>query len=207
MTRRYLPVSLLGMDANTLSSDLTRNRLVLAADDLFYGQGIAATSVDAVVAHAGLSKPTLYRYFPSKDLLVEAYLSRRDQQHRAALEAVLARHPAGSTARLLAVFDWLEEWHASGVFRGCAFARAAAEIDRPGHPATHVILGRKVWLRSRLRGLAREAGLAAPVQLGDALMLLVEGATTTAFVEEDTGAARKARRVARALLSLPSGRD
>jgi AcrR family transcriptional regulator len=190
------------MTTQRATVDHTRQRIVLAASELFYRQGIAATGVDAVVAHAGLSKPTLYRYFPSKDHLVEAYLVHRDQENRAALESVLSRHPDGSIERLLAVFDWLHEWHNSSTFRGCAFVRAASEIDRLDHPATEIIRSRKTWLRSRLRALAREAGIAVPVQFGDALMLLVEGATTTAFVEGDLRAARKAQRVAQALITL-----
>jgi AcrR family transcriptional regulator len=190
------------MTTQRATVDHTRQRIVLAASELFYRQGIAATGVDAVVAHAGLSKPTLYRYFPSKDHLVEAYLVHRDQENRAALESVFSRHPDGSIERLLAVFDWLHEWHNSSTFRGCAFVRAASEFDRSDHPATEIIHSRKTWLRSKLRALAREAGIAVPVQFGDALMLLVEGATTTAFVEGDLQAARKAQRVAQALITL-----
>lgn len=190
------------MTTQRVPVDRTRQRIVQAASELFYEHGIAATGVDAVVAHAGLSKPTLYRYFASKEHLVEAYLTQRDLENRAALEEVLARHSAGSIERLLAVFDWLHEWHNASTFRGCAFARAASEIDRPNHPATEIIHSRKTWLRSRLRTLAREAGIAVPVQFGDALMLLAEGATTTAFVEGDHQAARKAQRVAQALITL-----
>ena len=108
----------------------TRNRIVEAANDLFYGHGIAVTSVDDVVAHAGVSKPTLYRYFPSKGHLIAAYLVLRDQINRDALEAAVARHEAGTLDRLLAVFDWLDAWHRSPTYRGCAFARASAATSR-----------------------------------------------------------------------------
>lgn len=183
----------------------TRQRIVEAADDLFYQQGIAATSVDAVVAHAALSKPTLYRYFPSKESLVAAYLGERDLSNRVALEAVLGEQTGQPVDRLLAVFDWLDQWHHESSFRGCAFARTASEFDRGSSLVAGAIRTRKRWLRARLHQLAVEAGIPVPVQFGDALMLLVEGATTTAFVEGDLQAARKAKRVARALVTMFDG--
>lgn len=179
----------------------TRQRIIAAASDLFYRDGISATGVDAVVARAHLSKPTLYRHFPSKELLVEAYLIERDRLNREALESVLARHD-DPTDRLLAVFDWLGEWHNEPEFHGCAFARAAAELDSEAAGAFAVIRARKTWLRSRLLALCKEAQIPVPVQFSDALMLLVEGATTTAFVEGDKQSALKAKRVARALITL-----
>lgn len=189
------------MAATSARSNGTRQRIVEAANDLFYAHGIAVTSVDDVVARAGVSKPTLYRYFPSKGHLIAAYLVLRDQINRDALEAAVSRHHPGTRDRLLAVFDWLDEWHQSPTYRGCAFARAAAEFDRDGHPADEIIRERKLWLRERLRDLAAEAGVSDVAATAGAFMLLVEGANTTAFVEGDLQAAGKARGAARALLA------
>jgi AcrR family transcriptional regulator len=185
-------------------TERTRQRIVEAADDLFYRQGISATSVDAVVEHAGLSKPTLYRYFPSKESLVVAYLGVRDVRNRSALESTVAEHQE-PVDRLLAVFDWLDRWHHEPSFRGCAFARTASEYDPHTPLISNAIRTRKQWLRGRLHQLAVEASIPVPVQFGDAMMLLVEGATTTAFVEGDLQAARKAKRVARALIAMFNG--
>jgi AcrR family transcriptional regulator len=60
------------------SSDPTRARILSAANNLFYAEGIRAVSVDAVAAKAGLTKKTLYYHFRSKDDLVAAYLAARD---------------------------------------------------------------------------------------------------------------------------------
>src|ERR1043166_3929511 len=51
-----------------------RDRIVAAACDLFYRDGIRAVGVDAIAAAAGTNKMTLYRHFASKDELVAAYL-------------------------------------------------------------------------------------------------------------------------------------
>src|SRR5918996_471952 len=54
-----------------------QERILETADRLFYGQGIRAVGVDTIAAEVGISKRTLYNYFPSKDELIVAYLSRR----------------------------------------------------------------------------------------------------------------------------------
>src|SRR5947207_15195498 len=52
-------------------------RILAAADRLFYHHGIRAVGVDAVAAEAGVSKRTLYNYYASKDDLIAAYLVAR----------------------------------------------------------------------------------------------------------------------------------
>ncbi|MEP4196127.1 MAG: helix-turn-helix domain-containing protein, partial [Aliishimia sp.] len=56
-----------------------KDRILDAANRLFYSEGIRAVSVDAIAAKADLTKKTLYYHFKSKDDLVAAYLASRDQ--------------------------------------------------------------------------------------------------------------------------------
>src|ERR1700761_6973884 len=97
-----------------------QERILATADRLFYSQGIRAVGVDTVAAEVGISKRTLYNYFPSKDLLIAAYLARRyvypKYTDRPALEQIL-----GS-------FDWMERWFGSEKFRGCPFVNAVTEL-------------------------------------------------------------------------------
>lgn len=58
----------------------TRDRLLAAADELFYSNGISSTGVDAVISRAQVSIGSLYNNFGSKDNLVMAYLETRDQR-------------------------------------------------------------------------------------------------------------------------------
>jgi AcrR family transcriptional regulator len=53
-----------------------RQRLLLAASELFYRDGISATGVDALTEAAKVAKATFYRHFPSKDDLVMAWLQQ-----------------------------------------------------------------------------------------------------------------------------------
>ena len=177
----------------------SRDRLITAAAKLFYHQGIHKTSVDAVVAEAGLTKPTLYQHFPSKDELVAAVAQYRSDNWRAAIEERVeaATNPMD---RLLAVFDFLDDFLAGRPFRGCALVNTAIEILNPSDPSRTIARRNKEENRQRLQRLAREARLAQPEALAAALSLLFEGAVVTAHVENDPAAGRAAREAAQRLI-------
>lgn len=173
-----------------------RDRLLDAAATLFYSKGIATTGVDRVVALANVSKPTLYSQFRSKDELITAVLERRHLERMASLESWVRASSKNPKDRLLAVFDWLDAWHAGEGGRGCAFISVAAEIVNPSHPAREIARRQKDSMRKYLAQLAREANLSLPEQLGADLMLLVDGANARVLVEGDLKAAADARRLA-----------
>src|SRR5712691_3015747 len=114
----------------TLDRRSARERLLAAADELFYEEGVHTVGIDRVIEHAGVAKATLYSAFGSKDELIRAYLTRRHQVWRERVAAKLETYDA-SRDRLLGVFDWLSEASAHPGFHGCAFMNASAE-DRPG---------------------------------------------------------------------------
>jgi AcrR family transcriptional regulator len=177
----------------------TRERILEAASPLLYRQGMRGVGVDALVAATGLAKATVYRHFASKDLLVEAFLRRRDVRWRAWLEGAVEERAAG-VPPVLAVFDALGDWFSSEDFRGCAFINAAAEITGPDHPALDAVREHKRLLRDYLRGLVDGPDAAGADALADALLLLVEGAIVTAQIERSPAAAARARRAAAALM-------
>ena len=53
------------------------DRILRAASEMFYREGIRAVGVDAIAAEADVTKKTLYEKFGSKDRLVAAYLRAR----------------------------------------------------------------------------------------------------------------------------------
>jgi AcrR family transcriptional regulator len=61
-----------------------RQRILNAASELFYLEGINATGVERVASKASVSKRTLYQHFPSKTTLAEEYLRRLRQDTGAA---------------------------------------------------------------------------------------------------------------------------
>lgn len=152
-----------------------RERLLAAAAELFYEQGIAATGVDAVLARAGVSPSTLYAHFPGKDALVAAYLEERHQVWVATWDEVLAEL-TDPVERLLSVFDAVARYRArEGTRRGCAFLAAATELP-VGHPGQRWLEADSRLLADRLRELAVAAGLEDAEVVAAGLLLLYDGA-------------------------------
>ncbi|NMH99526.1 TetR/AcrR family transcriptional regulator [Pseudonocardia acidicola] len=181
----------------TLEPDVSQ-RLLDAAERLFYARGVQAVGIDAVVAEAGVATKTLYAHFGSKDGLVEAYLRRRDQRWLNWLRGAVAAAEPGP-ARVLAVFDALGEWFGEPAYNGCAFINVAGELA--ASPAARATArDHKLALRALLNEVAAGAGVADPAVLAERLMLLVEGAIVTAHVEGDADAALRGRSAAEALL-------
>src|SRR5213082_2236624 len=153
-----------------------RERILQAARELFYRDGINAVSVDAIAAAAGTNKMTLYRHFSSKDELVAAYLSQLAEEGEGLWDKAQSAHPGNADAQLRYMLKRASEFAAEGRGRGCALANAAVELAEPRHPARRVIEAHKRRQRERLVELVRAAGYAKPQQLADELFLLVEGA-------------------------------
>lgn len=101
-----------------------RDRILLTAHDLFYRHGIRATGIDLVIAESGVAKVTFYRYFPSKNHLIRAYLDYRHQHWLAWFKETIAHH--GQDVDALA--PTLAEWFQNPEFRGCAFINTVGEL-------------------------------------------------------------------------------
>ena len=101
-----------------------RERILNAAHDLFYREGVRATGIDRVIAESGVAKLTFYRQFASKDELILAFLDFRHERWMAWFTDALARH-GGTPA---AIAPTLAEWFAGEDFRGCAFLNSVGEL-------------------------------------------------------------------------------
>ncbi|MEU0810652.1 TetR/AcrR family transcriptional regulator [Streptomyces sp. NPDC005970] len=185
----------------TVDLEATKERVLDAAEELYYGRGVQAVGMDAVRTASGVSLKRLYQLYPSKSALVEAYLRRRD----ARLLDGLARYveavpgpPEKRFARLSAVFDWLYEWFGEPDYRGCAFINSYGELGATTPEVAAAARAHKEAFRQYVAGLVAAAGLPAP--LAAHLALLAEGAITTAAISGSPEPAREAREAARVLM-------
>jgi AcrR family transcriptional regulator len=176
-----------------------RDRLLDAADELFYAEGIHTVGIDRVIERAGVAKASLYSCFGSKDELIRAYLENRHEIRRRRLLAGLERYD-NPTDRLLGVFDVLAEMAVDAGFRGCAFYNASAE-SAPGGVVDEVSTANRAWTRGLFTELARDAGAHDPALLTEQLMVLYDGATAGARMDRRAAAAVTARGVAAALVA------
>ena len=158
-----------------------RDRLLAAADELFYEEGVHTVGIDRVIEKAGVAKATLYSAFGSKDALVRAYLTGRHERRKERITTRLATCD-DPRERLLAVFDLLGETLAQPGFHGCAFVNASAESG-PGSGAEQATVEYRAWTRELFTGLARDAGAPDPAALAHQLQLLYDGANISARLD------------------------
>jgi len=159
-----------------------RERILAAADRLFYGRGVRAVGVDRLVDEAGVTRVTFYRHFPSKNHLVNAYLAGRLQGDRNRVEQLRAAHPDDPGAVLAALADILVLEMAAPGFRGCPFANVTAEYGDDVHPALPVAEQHQAWLLETVSGLLRELGHARPDIVAEQLVMIRAGAMALSAV-------------------------
>jgi AcrR family transcriptional regulator len=186
------------MPKTEVASPSARERLLAAADELFYQEGVQTVGIDRIISHAGVAKASLYNIFGSKEELVRAYLTRRHAGTSERISRALTRFRT-PRERLLGVFDTQGELFTDPVFNGCAFVAASAEAP-PDGAVQHATEAYRDWVRTLFTSLAEEAGVADPGTLARQLHLLYDGAALSARMDHDRAAATTARAAAAALL-------
>ena len=169
---------------------------------MFYQEGIRAIGVDTIVEQSGVGKATLYRHFPSKDDLIAAYLEQEDRQWWQWFEEVIKPHEGSPKAQLLAFFEACMQRLTQPGFRGCAFLNALAEFAEADHPAHQYALAHERAFRERLSQLSRAAGACDPEQLADQLLLVCNGALTSASLFETASPVLQLQTIAAHLIDL-----
>src|SRR5260370_170925 len=94
-----------------------REKILETACRLFYEHGLHATGIDTIVAQSGVTKMTLYKYFPSKQDLILAVLQRRDEEWRRWFQQTVETSADKPADRLLAMFDTLQSWFEQDEFK------------------------------------------------------------------------------------------
>ncbi|NGP06010.1 helix-turn-helix transcriptional regulator [Rhodococcus sp. 14C212] len=176
-----------------------RERILAAAAELFYVEGINATGVELIATKAEVSKRTLYKHFPSKTVLVERYLEQ------AGLflpdPANSGKDTDGPRARLIALFE-IPEYGGSHM-RGCPFHNAAVEAAGTMPEVENMVHEHKRTFIAAITELCREFGAAEPALLGNQLALLYEGAAALSTSLDDPTPWTYARETAQILLDHP----
>lgn len=166
--------------ARTRSGPATRERILHAADELFYSEGIRATSADRIIAQVGITKVTFYRHFPNKSDLVVAYLTQQAKAERAWFTSM--RRPGDPAASLRGLAEGIGAASCRPGFRGCAFINAAAEFSDPDDPVRTVVREHRQWMLDEFADIATEAGAPDAVEAARQLMILRDGAMVSGYL-------------------------
>jgi AcrR family transcriptional regulator len=180
-----------------------RERIVEAATELFYAQGLRTVSADKIIAQVGITKVTFYRHFPTKDDLIVAYLERRAKWER---EAVA--HARQSARDVPEVFRIIAE--AIGAecgrpdFRGCPFINAAAEYADPEHPVRRVVDAHRRWFGQTIQDLLDEISIPDSARVADQLVMLRDGAMVSGYLSDPSTVAEALDNAGRAVIAFSS---
>ena len=184
----------------------TKDRIINAANKLFYAAGIKAVSVDAIAAQAGITKKTLYYHYKSKDELITAYLTSRDQPNLALFEAWYEQTDGSLADKIEAIFTNLAKAAAHPKWQGCGFLRTTAELaNMPGHPAIKVGIAHKKKFEAWLAGEFAARDIVAAEALAKQIVLLMDGAFATMLLHRDASYAVSAGEAARVLVGTAGG--
>ena len=174
-----------------------RPRIIKAAIDLFYREGINATGVERLASEASVSKRTLYQHFPSKTAVVEEYLRTIQQAVGDPIQPGPDADNRTPRARLLSLFSTPSP---DGQMRGCPFHNAAVEAAEDMPEVHGIVHEHKQNYINALVKLARQAGAANPKLLGNQLAVLYEGAAALSTSLDDPAPWTHARKAAQTLI-------
>jgi AcrR family transcriptional regulator len=152
------------------------DRIFKVAADLFYNEGIRAVGVETIVKKAGVAKISLYRKFASKDDLIVSYLENRNADYWRVVDEIIGRREGCPREQLRSLMAYVADRTTAQKYRGCPFINYAGEFRESSHPGHRVVAANKREMWRRLLRLATGIDAHQPIELADALFLLIEGA-------------------------------
>jgi AcrR family transcriptional regulator len=183
-----------------------RERLLDAANELFYAEGVQTVGIDRIIERAGVAKASLYNLFGSKEELVAAYLASRHDSTTSRLTKAIEGFD-DPRRKILAVFDAQAQQYEQPDFNGCAFMAASTEAPAGGLVERAADQFR-AWIRAMFADLAEQAGAPDPVELGRQLHFVYDGAGLAGRMDHhDPEIAPAARDAVQALLDAALTRN
>jgi AcrR family transcriptional regulator len=162
-------------DQPATRSQRARARALNVASALFYANGVRAVGMEQIVATSGIAKTTIYRHFPTKDALIEAFLEKEDSEFWQQWDTVVATG-ATAAAQLDALGEWIGRRVGRDGYRGCPQLNVAAEFADIDHPARASARRHKAEMARRLVSICAEAGAKPAVRVAMQVALLFDGA-------------------------------
>jgi AcrR family transcriptional regulator len=177
-----------------------REKILTTASNLFQTQGINSTGVDTIVAEAGTTKMTMYKYFSSKEVLILEVLKQGHQDFQNWLAEKISSNSKKPSDKIQKLFDYIEEWITSPNFHGVGFIKASAEFPREDNPVHQLSSEQSMQFRHFISLLAREANIKDADGLALQLSLIFEGAVQAEQMKRGSGAIKYAKTAAKILI-------
>ena len=178
-----------------------KDKILVVAIDLFHTRGINSTGVDTIVAVAGTTKMTLYKYFGSKEDLILEVLQKNQQDFQSWLSEKLNSASKKPNDKIQQLFDYIEEWVSSPAFNGVGFIKASAEFPNEENPIHQLSHQQSREFRQFISKLAAEANIKDADGLALQLSLLFEGSVQAEQMQRGSGAVKYAKKAAKILIN------
>jgi len=190
--------------SDTARKHQLRDKIVIAAADLFHYKGFNQVSINEVIVNSGVARRTFYRYFSSKDELILEVMRFQAKRWLKWFEDTLSQRAINPRDKILASFDVLHEWYESPDYHGCPFIRAALEIADVSHPVNQIAVMARQSVRTHIFKLALEADIPKPEVFSQQYLLLLGGSILMASIEDTPTGAEYARETLVAFMSKDS---
>lgn len=178
-----------------------RERILKTASELFYREGTRAIGVDLIVARSGVAKTSLYRHFPTKDDLIEAFLRLEDEDFWRHWDETSAAHAGAPEEELAAQLQWIGDRIRRVGYRGCPQVNIVAEYADENHSARKVAAAHKAEMRRRLGVIARAMKLPSPDHFALQMAIVIDGALSSGRALHGEGPARFLQSMAKTLIA------
>ena len=173
------------------ATQTTRDRIVIAAMELFWEKGFGSTSIADILARAGVNSGSLYHFFPGKqDLLVAVLESYRDGIRPMLLEPAWA----GVDDPIERIFALLAQYRRliveTDAFYGCPIGSLALEMHEPDPVVRERLAENFDGWTAAVRECLDEAGDRLPADsdrqaLAEFVLTVMEGAVMQARTHRD----------------------
>jgi AcrR family transcriptional regulator len=179
-----------------------KDRIVETASDLFYNNGYNQTGINQIIAEAGVAKASMYQHFRSKEDIAVAYLRKRHINWMGSLQDFVASNKSNKQ-KLIGSFDYLESWLTSVEFRGCGWQNIITDLPQDHDKIRNQAVLHKNDVRAWVHTLLKETdgySEKQAKQLGDEVVILLEGAIILSQIQKDKWPIIAAKRAAIRLL-------
>lgn len=179
-----------------------KQKILQVSTDLFQTRGINSTGVDTIVAVAGTTKMTLYKYFENKEELILAVLQQSHQDFQDWMNEKLGGLGGSPNEKIQKLFEFIEEWVTSPSFTGIAFIKASAEFPNEENRIHQLSSQQSREFRQFITKLAQEANIKDAEGLALQLSILFEGTVQAEQIKRGSGAIKSAKKAAKTLIDL-----
>ena len=157
-------------------------QIIKAAYGLFRVNGFYATGVDLIMRTAGVSKRTMYKYFPTKNELIAATLDYYQANYKVYLDDLLDHNDINSREKILLIFSDAMTWFDDTNFHGCLAVNAMSEFSGKDDQIESTCVNFKRWELEMLCDLTKDIDDQQPIELAHKLFVLLEGMVSIAKV-------------------------